>query len=107
VVNKRELLIREEDHWRFMIQSSAIPSSEPIIIIAVAGASHYLVGVIDSSDNFVGLGENSVKVVNSIVEAKAYLTGNNIFSALLEIDSAFDEMCGQSKNSRYRQRILC
>jgi hypothetical protein len=106
VVNKREQLIREVDHWRFMIQSSSTPSSEPIII-AVAGATHYLVGVIDASDNFVGLGEDSVEVVNSIVEAKAYLRGNNIFSALLEIDSAFDEMCGQSKKSRYRQRILC
>jgi len=106
VVNKCELLIPEVDHWRFMIQSNSIPSSEPIII-AVAGATHYLVGVVDSSDNFVGLGEDSVEVVNSIIEAKAYLRGNNIFSALLEIDSAFDEMCGQSKKSRYRQRILC
>lgn len=88
------------------MQLSSTPSSQPMII-AVAGSSHYLVGVIDSSDNFVGLRQSSAAVVNSIVEAKAYLRGNNIFSALLEMDSAFDEMCGQSKSSRYRQRILC
>ncbi|TWX69968.1 DUF6482 family protein [Colwellia sp. C1TZA3] len=88
------------------MQLSSTPSSQPMII-AVAGSNHYLVGVIDSSDNFVGLRQSSAAVVNSIVEAKAYLRGNNIFSALLEMDSAFDEMCGQSKSSRYRQRILC
>jgi len=37
------------------MQLSLLPSLDPTII-AVAGASHYLVGVIDSSDNFVGLG---------------------------------------------------
>ena len=88
------------------MQLSSTPSLQPMII-AVTGATHYLVGVIDSSDNFVGLGQSPAAVVNSIVEAKAYLRGNNIFSALLEMDSAFDEMCGQSKSSRYRQRILC
>jgi hypothetical protein len=37
------------------MQLSLLPFLDPIIIV-VAGASHHLVGVIDSSDNFVGLG---------------------------------------------------
>ncbi|MFT5815904.1 MAG: hypothetical protein ACI9VT_003680 [Psychroserpens sp.] len=90
----------------FIMQSSSKLFLEGIII-AVAGTNHYLVGVVDSNKNFVGLRQGSGEVFASIVEAKAYLRNNNIFSALLEMDSAYDEMCGQSKSSRYRQRILC
>jgi len=91
---------------RFIVQSSSTTFSQPMIV-AVADTNDYLVGVVDSNNNFVGLRQGSAKMVGSIVEAKAYLRGNNIFSALLELDSEMEKMCGQPKSSRYRKRILC
>lgn len=88
------------------MQANSTPSIQAMII-AVADSNHYLVGVVDSNNDFIGLGQGPAEVVDSIVAAKAYLRGNNIFSALLEMDSAYDEMCGQSVSARYRQRILC
>jgi len=88
------------------MQSSSTPFLQAIII-AVADSNHYLVGVVDANNNVTGLGQGAAEVVVSIVAAKAYLRGNNIFSALLEQDSAYDEMCGQPISGRYRQRVLC
>tara|TARA_R110000744_G_scaffold117745_1_gene220129 strand:+ start:24101 stop:24367 length:267 start_codon:yes stop_codon:yes gene_type:complete len=88
------------------MQSSSTTCSKAMII-AVANSNDYLVGVVDSNNNFCGLNPGSAEVVGSIVEAKAYLRGNNIFSAMLELDSDYDEMCGGSNSSRHRQRILC
>ena len=81
--------------------SSAIPT-----IIGVADSTHYLVGRIDSGNNFVGL-ESSAdnEVFSSITEAKNYLRTHNIFCAVLEFQSAYDEMCGASAQNRCTQMI--
>jgi len=86
------------------MQSSSKAVLQPTII-GVADARHYLVGIIDSSDNFTGLGQRSVEVVSSLVAAKAYLRRHNVFSALLELQSAYDEMCSLPTRGRYRERI--
>ena len=76
-------------------------------IISVAEATHYLVGAVDSLNNFVGLNHSS-DVAVSLVEAKNYLRENNIFSAALEFQSAYDEMCGSSSSvGRCSQMIRC
>jgi hypothetical protein len=69
-------------------------------IISVAESTHYLVGSVDSLNNFVGLNNSSdVALMGSLVEAKNHLRENNIFSAALEFQSAYDEMCGSSSSS--------
>jgi len=46
--------------------------------------------------------------MGSLVEAKNYLRENNIFSAALEFQSAYDEMCGSSSSvGRCSQMIRC
>ena len=85
-------------------KQKAIPT-----IISVAEATHYLVGSVDSLNNFVGLNHSSdVVVKGSLVEAKNHLRENNIFSAALEFQSAYDEMCGSSSSvGRCSQMIRC
>jgi chemotaxis signal transduction protein len=64
-------------------------------IIAVAGARHYLVGLSDVKGNLVPL--HSLKKVafcQSLSKAKQLLRKNNIHTADLILQSAFDEMCG-------------
>jgi hypothetical protein len=69
-------------------------------IIGVADSTHYLVGSVDSLNNFIGLNQYiDVVVMGSLVEAKNYLRENNIFSAALEFQSAYDEMCGSAQSS--------
>jgi hypothetical protein len=69
-------------------------------IIGVADSTHYLVGSVDSLNNFIGLNKSTeVAVMGSLVEAKNYLRENNIFSAALEFQSAYDEMCGSTRSS--------
>ncbi|WP_223813317.1 DUF6482 family protein [Colwellia hornerae] len=69
-------------------------------IIGVAESTHYLVGSVDSLNNFIGLNQSrDVAVMGSLVEAKNYLRDNNIFNAALEYQTAYDEMCGTSSTS--------
>ncbi|WP_259367701.1 MULTISPECIES: DUF6482 family protein [unclassified Colwellia] len=69
-------------------------------IIGVAESTHYLVGAVDSLNNFIGLTQSrDVAVMGSLVEAKNYLRDNNIFNAALEYQTAYDEMCGTSSSS--------
>ncbi|MGB2742005.1 MAG: DUF6482 family protein [Cognaticolwellia sp.] len=86
------------------MQSSSTPYLQPTIL-AIADSRHYLVGAVDADGNFIGLEQNSAEIVNSLVAAKAYLRRNNVSSALLEIQSAYEEMCGQSISGRYREQI--
>ncbi len=86
------------------MQISSTPYVQPMVK-AIADSKHYLVGVVDSNDNFIGLGQSSAEVVGSLVAAKAYLRAHHISSALLEFESAYDEMCGQPPSASYRQRI--
>jgi hypothetical protein len=83
-------------------KQQAIPT-----IICVAESTHYLVGAVDSLNNFIGLNQSSdVAVMSSLVEAKNHLRDNSIFSAALEFQSAYDEMCGSSNSSgRFSQMI--
>tara|TARA_R110000737_G_scaffold157758_2_gene186164 strand:- start:1394 stop:1660 length:267 start_codon:yes stop_codon:yes gene_type:complete len=86
------------------MQSSSTAYFQPTIL-AIAESRHYLVGVMDANDNFSGLGQSSAHVVGSLVAAKAFLRDNNIFSAQLELQTAYDEMCGLAQSGRYRERI--
>jgi predicted negative regulator of RcsB-dependent stress response len=75
-------------------------------IIGVADSTHYLVGSVDSLNNFFGLNPaTDVAVMGSLVEAKNYLRENNIFSAALEFQTAYDEMCGSQNSGRCSQII--
>jgi hypothetical protein len=75
-------------------------------IMAIAESTHYLVGAFDSADNFVGLSKvRDVEVLNSLADAKQYLRSHNIFTAALEFQSSYDEMCGTDTMGRYREII--
>lgn len=87
------------------MQSSSTSCLLPVII-GISDSSHYLVGMIDSKDNLSGLEQNTkATMFTSLVDAKAYLRRHNINSALLEFQSAYDEMCGQSTSGCYRERV--
>jgi len=76
------------------------------IIIAVAESKHYLVGAVDSSNNFIGLNqEKDLAVLNSLGDAKEYLRNHNIFTATIEFQTAYDEMCGTDTVGPCRQVI--
>ncbi len=75
-------------------------------IIGVADATHYLVGRLDAKHNLVGLSvSEDVATLNSLVEAKEFLRERHISSALLEFQSAYDEMCGNEGPTRVVERI--
>ena len=74
-------------------------------IVGIADSTHYLVGLTDSSDNLVGL-NGDVAVLGSLVEAKQYLRDHNVSSAMLEFQTAYDEMCGSSTHQNVKQSIL-
>ena len=75
-------------------------------IICVAESTHYLVGSLDSSNNLIGL-DNADKITStaSLIEAKNYLRSHNIYNAILEYQTAYDEMCGLSPSAPCRQTI--
>ncbi len=75
------------------------------IIKSTAGSKKCLVGLVDAHNNFIGLNQHSVVVVDSLDEAKAYLRAHHIFSAFLEFESAGDDRYGMPQSSRNRQRI--
>jgi hypothetical protein len=75
-------------------------------IICVAESTHYLVGKVDSLNNLMSLNaEKEVAVTSSLTEAKNYLRKQNIFTASLEFQSAYDEMCGLDAAQPCRQTI--
>jgi hypothetical protein len=75
-------------------------------IIGIADSTHYLVGRVDSGNNFTGLESTQQnEVFSSITEAKNYLRAQNIFCAVLEFQTAYDEMCGSSVPNRCTQMI--
>jgi hypothetical protein len=94
------------NQYRRIVMHSNSTSCLLPVIIGVSDSSHYLVGMIDSRDNLGGLEQNTkAAMFKSLVDAKAYLRRHNIFSALLEFQSAYDEMCGQSTFGCYRERV--
>jgi hypothetical protein len=75
-------------------------------IIGVADSIHYLVGAVDSLNNFVGLNQPlDIITTKSLVEAKELLRAQHFTSAVLEFQTAYDEMCGTSTAGPYRQII--
>jgi hypothetical protein len=75
-------------------------------IIGVAEATHYLVGSSDEEENFIPLKElGSVVVCQSLCAAKTLLRENNIHSAKLTLQTAYDEMCGLPSSSATNQII--
>lgn len=78
---------------------------EPMII-SIADSCHYLVGALDSENNFIGLHKpEQIITLHSLGAAKQYLRSNNISSATLEFQSPYDEMCGASMSGQCRQII--
>lgn len=76
------------------------------VIIGVADSIHYLVGAVDSNNNLFSLPNTSdISVFRSLFEAKKYLASQNISSAYVEYQSAYDEMCGSSVQHSCRQMI--
>ncbi|WP_371375996.1 DUF6482 family protein [Thalassotalea aquiviva] len=75
------------------------------VILGVADSTHYLVGEKDLSDNFIGLDAGDVKVVKSLAQAKQYLREHNIYSATLELQTAYDEMCGLGVTGSSSEKI--
>ena len=75
-------------------------------IIGVADSTLYLVGGVDEANNFVGLnGSDNATLAMSLSEAKRILASQNISSATLEFQSAYDEMCGLQSAGIYRETI--
>jgi hypothetical protein len=75
-------------------------------IICVAESTHYLIGVQDSLDNLISLDKsNKIGMTSSLTEAKNYLRKHNIFTATLEYQTPYDEMCGLSPAAPCRQNI--
>lgn len=76
-------------------------------IISVAESTHYLIGVMDGANNFTGLdGSSQMTTANSLSEAKQFLRNHHYFSAALEYQSAYDEMCGTNSIGRCQQIII-
>ena len=76
------------------------------IILGVAESTHYLVGRYNRANLFTALPpSSSVALFNSLSEAKNYLRRNNITSAAIEFQSAYDEMCGNQSTGSYRELV--
>lgn len=75
-------------------------------IIGVADSTHYLVGMTDANNNFFAMdNSNDITVVSSLSQAKQVLVEHNIFSATLEYQTPYDEMCGSAVCEPSRQFI--
>lgn len=86
--------------------NTALNTETTPTIISLADSNNYLVGAIDSNNNFIGLNNaKKVQVLVSFAEAKQFLRDNHIFTAALEYQSAYDEMCGTDTSERFREMI--
>jgi hypothetical protein len=75
-------------------------------ILAVADATHYLVGATDINEGFDKLPQlDEVAVCKSLSAAKDLLRKNNIHVAQLTTQFAYDEMCGLSASTDFHQTI--
>ncbi|TRY14166.1 DUF6482 family protein [Shewanella hanedai] len=75
-------------------------------IIGVADSNQYLVGTIDSEDNFVELSEGKrIRCFNSLAQAKNFLRSHQYHTVELEYQSAYDEMCGLPTSKNYKEVI--
>jgi hypothetical protein len=75
-------------------------------ILAVADATHYLIGATDTNDGFDRLPQlGEVVVCRSLSAAKALLREHKVNVAQLTTQSAYDEMCGLSTSTDFHQTI--
>ena len=76
-------------------------------IISYADSNHYLLGVKDSSGNFRSARRKDGKwlSLNSIKEAEELLKLQGIRYAIIEIQTAYDEMIGNSSSSNCQYRV--
>lgn len=75
-------------------------------IIAMADATNYLLGTVDSSNGFIPLPQlGEVVTCRSLSIAKTLLREHNINVAQLTFQTAYDEMCGLPVSSDIQQTI--
>ncbi|CAM4433798.1 DUF6482 family protein [Shewanella livingstonensis] len=76
-------------------------------IISYADSNHYLLGVKDEQGNFRSARNKTGELVslNSIKQAEVLLKQQGIHYAMIEIQTAYDEMIGNSSASHYRYRV--
>ncbi|WP_220493771.1 DUF6482 family protein [Shewanella sp. SG41-4] len=76
-------------------------------IICYADSNHYLLGVGDLLGNFYGVRDKTGKQLSlhSIKQAEVLLKQQGIDYAMIEIQTAYDEMIGNSIASHYHYRI--
>lgn len=75
-------------------------------IIGIADGTHYLVGAVDNNGNFNALLPlKDVAVCQSLSDAKQLLREYRIESATLNLQSAYDEMCGLSTPTETTEKI--
>ena len=75
-------------------------------IIGVSDGSHYLVGTTDEAGNFGAMPElGEIQVCDSLSCAKEVLRKLHISSAVLRLESAYDEMCGMSDAKAFNQVV--
>jgi chemotaxis signal transduction protein len=92
--------------YQFWISTLAAIMELNPTIIAVAGARHYLVGVIDINGNFSPLPQlGDIAVCKSLSAAKQLLRKNKIHTAEIILQSAYDEMCGLSSPALAKQTL--
>ncbi|WP_435275871.1 DUF6482 family protein [Psychrobium sp. nBUS_13] len=76
-------------------------------IIGIADGTHYLVGVTDNNGNFSSLPSlKSVAICQSLADAKQVLRDQHIETATLNLQSAYDEMCGLATPSITSETIF-
>jgi hypothetical protein len=75
-------------------------------IIGMADATNYLLGTVDTSNDFVALPQlGEVLMCRSLATAKTLLREHNIHIAQLTFQTAYDEMCGLPVSSESHQTI--
>ena len=82
------------------IKKSLIEQTAKAMIISYADSNHYLAGCKDEKGNFHCLNQANGKSVtfNSILEAEKMLEKLGAKSALVQLDTAYDEMVGSDEN---------
>ncbi len=76
-------------------------------IIGIADSTHYLVGTTDNNGDFSSLPSlKRVAVCQSLADAKQILRDQHIETATLNLQSAYDEMCGLGVPSTTTETIF-
>ena len=77
------------------------------VILSYADANHYLAGGVDTKGNYFLL-ENKkgrTETFNSMREAEITLAELGAVKAIFEMETAYDEMIGSSKNERCKMMV--